>query len=346
MAKTLTSAIGVDIGRYALKGITLQKKGGRIVISDCASQAVDDSIERTPEELGKQIKALFKQLGGGTKACAVAITSPEALLKIVEQPDTPPEILRDAMRLNGITLFNQDCRDYVLDCDYIATQQPLAAEFGSVPQKKYLVAGLPRTQVDTLGKVLAESGTRTLASVQLTPISLFNAFEFAQPEVFANQAFFLLDFGHNTSTMIMGSKRELVLIRTVDFGGRTLVESLASMSGENPATVISILESEDELMIENTKLGLNAITREIGSSIGFFEGRHEETVGQVWVSGGLAKSKVLLRLLTEELRLPCQAWSAAAQCEVALPAAKRAQFAEQMPDYSVACGAATQLLIA
>src|SRR5689334_10517136 len=115
MAKTLTSAIGVDVGRYAIKGIMLQKKGGRIVVSDCASQAVDESVERSPEELGKQLKALFKQLGGGTKACAVAVSSPESLLKIVEQPDTPPELLRDAIRLNGISLFNQDCREYVLD---------------------------------------------------------------------------------------------------------------------------------------------------------------------------------------------------------------------------------------
>src|SRR6185436_17058460 len=160
---------------------------------------------------------------------------------------------------------------------------PQPAEFGAVPQKKYLVAGLPRQQVDMVGKLMAD-GTRTLASLQLVPVSLFNAFEFAHPDVFANQAFFLLDFGHTTSTMIMGTKRELVLIRTVDFGGKTLVDSLASMSGENTATVISILESEDELMIENTRLALNVITREIGSSIGFFEGRHEETVGQVWVS--------------------------------------------------------------
>jgi Tfp pilus assembly PilM family ATPase len=346
MAKTLTSAIGVDLGRYSLKAVTLQKKSGRIVVADCASQAVDDSAERTPLELGRQIKALFKQLGGGSKACAVAISSPEALLRIVEQPDTPPEMLRDAMRLNGVSLFNQDCRDYVLDCDYIATQQPLVGEFGAPPQKRYLVAGLPREQVDTVGKLMSDNGGGTVAAVQLAPISLFNAFEFAQPEVFGNQAFFLLDFGHTTSTMIMGSKRELVLIRTVDFGGRALVESLSSLSGESQATVIKTLECEDELMIENTRLALNAITREIGSSIGFFEGRHEETVRQVWVSGGLAKSKVLLRLLSEELHLPCQAWSAAAQCDVAVPGAKRAQFTEQMPDFSVACGVATQLLIA
>jgi Tfp pilus assembly PilM family ATPase len=345
MAKTLTSAIGVDIGRYSIKGVTLQKKGSRIVISDCATQAVDDTAERTPDELSKALKALFKQLGGA-KACAVAVNSPEALIRIVDQPDTPPEILRDAMRLNGVTLFNQDCRDYVLDCDYINVNHPATAEFGTAQQKRYLVAGLPRQQVDMVGRIVTDGASRSLAALQLAPVSLLNAFEFAYPDIFNNQAFFLLDFGHTTSTMIMGLKRELVLIRTVEFGGKSFIDSLATMSGENPATVMSVLDSEDELMIENTRLGLHAITREIGSSIGFFEGRHEETVAKVWVSGGLAKSRVLMRLLTEELRLTCEAWSAASHCEINVPAAKRAQFAEQMPDYSVACGAATQLLIA
>jgi Tfp pilus assembly PilM family ATPase len=86
------------------------------------------------------------------------------------------------------------------------------------------------------------------------------------------------------------------------------------------------------------------LTREIGSSIGFFEGRREETVGQVWISGGFAKSKALVRILSEELHMPCVAWNAIERCDIAVPAARRQQFNEDMVDFSVACGAATQLL--
>ena len=93
MAKTLSSAIGVDLGRYSLKSVLLQKKSGdRYVITHFASMPVNDGVERTPEAIGTQLKALIKQMGGNAKGCAVAVSSPEALVRIIEQPETPPDI--------------------------------------------------------------------------------------------------------------------------------------------------------------------------------------------------------------------------------------------------------------
>jgi Tfp pilus assembly PilM family ATPase len=146
--------------------------------------------------------------------------------------------------------------------------------------------------------------------------------------------------------MLLGSKRELVLIRNIDFGGKTMIDTLCGLSGTPPELILETLEQEDELMVENARLALNMLTREVGSSIGFFEGRREETIGQVWISGGLAKSKTLLRLLSEELHMSCQAWNAIEKCEVAVPQQQRAQCEQDMLDFSVACGAATQLLTA
>jgi len=346
MAKTLSSVIGVDLGRYSIKSVQLQKKGGRLAVTHFGSQPMDEAVERTPQEVSRQLKALIKRMGGTAKACAVSVSSPDAMVRILDQPETPTEILRDALRLNGMTLLNQDCKDYVLDCDVIPTAQPMPSEYGSVPQKRYLVAGLPRKQVDEVGRLITESGLTGLTSVQVAPVTILNAFEFAKPEIFNQQAFFLLDVGYTTSTMMLGSKRELVLIRNIEFGGKTLVDTLCSLSSTPMELVLSTLEHDDELMVENARLALNQLTREIGSSIGFFEGRREETIGQVWISGGLAKSKTLMRILSEELHMKCTAWNAIEKCEVAVPAQQRAQFDEDALDFSVACGAATQLLTA
>ena len=348
MAKSLTSAIGVDLGRYSLKSVLLQKKGGnRYVLTNFASLPCDGTVERTPEALGAQLKALVKQMGGSAKGCAVAVSSPEALVRIIEQPDTPPEILRDALRLNGMALLNQDCKNFVLDCDLIETAAPApgtAAQSGQAAQKRYLIAGLPRTEMAQLGEVFEHGGLTNVSAVQLAPVTVFNAFEFTQKEVFDNNAFFLLDFGHTTSTMMIGVRRELGLIRSVEFGGKSLVDTLCNLSGESPDTVLSALAADDEVMVEYARMALMSLTREIGSSIGFFEGRHEETIRQIWVSGGLARNATLLRMLGEELHMPCQPWVAAERCEIHVSSAKRAQLAEEMLDYSVACGAAAQLL--
>src|SRR5579871_158008 len=119
MAKAPNSVIGLDLGRYSLKSVLLQKKGGnRLVITHYASQVVSEPAT-TAEGLAGQLTSLFKEMGGSAKACAVRVSSPEALVRIIEQPETPPEILREALRLNGVALLNQDCREFVLDCDRI-----------------------------------------------------------------------------------------------------------------------------------------------------------------------------------------------------------------------------------
>jgi Tfp pilus assembly PilM family ATPase len=343
MAKALTSVIGLDIGRYSLKSVVMQKKGGnRYVVTNFASHILDESAENTPEELGKNIKALLKQMGGGAKACAVAVSHPESLLRLIDQPETPTEILRDALKLNGMMILNQDCKGFVLDCDLIPTHAPIESEQG--PQKRYLVAGLPRTHIHEIGTAFHEGGAPPITGLQLAPIAMFNAFEFAQPDVFNNHSFFLLDIGHNSATMMVGSRKELVLIRNVEFGGRALIETLRSLSGEDRQTVVRALDQEDEVMVENARMALMALTREIGSSIGFFEGRREEAIRQVWVTGGLSKSKAVLRVLSEELHMPCLAWNATERCEINVPSARRSRFTEEMLDLSVACGAATEAL--
>ncbi|MEO6740040.1 MAG: pilus assembly protein PilM [Chthoniobacteraceae bacterium] len=350
MAKTLSSAIGVDLGRYSLKSVLLHKKSGnRYVITNFASMPVNDAVERTPETLGAEIKALVKQMGGSAKGCAVAVSSPDALMRIIEQPETPPELLRDALRMNGATLMNQDCKNFVLDCvdcekGAVTDSATAQAANGPVPQRRYLVAGLPRTEIAQLSQTFEAGGLGNVAAVQLAPVTVFNAFEFAQKEVFDNHSFFLIDFGHLSSTMMIGARRELSLIRSVEFGGKSLVEALCGLSGESPETVLSALSAEDEVMVEYARMALMALTREIGSSIGFYEGRQEEMISQIWVSGGLARNATLLRLLGEELRMPCQPWVALERCELNVSPSQKARLAEEMLDYSVACGAAAQLL--
>ena len=342
MAKVPSSVIGVDLGRYSLKSVLLQRKSGnRIVLTHYASQALDEPAD-SAETLGRQLKTLFKTMGGSAKACAVGVSSPDALIRIIDQPETPVEILRDALRLNGMALLNQDCKAFVLDCDRIPTNEN-STEPDTAGRKRYLVGGLPRTNVTLVGSALEQAGVG-VSAMQLAPICAFNAFEFAHEDVFNHQAFFLVDIGHTTSTVMVGVKRELILVRNIEFGGKALVEALVGLSGEGRQAVFQALEQEDEIMVEYTRVALNALVREIQNSIGFLEHRRAETIGKIFVSGGPAKSQTLLKVLAEELHLPCESWSAASRCESALPASRQEAFAQEGTELNVACGAAATLL--
>ena len=123
-----------------------------------------------------------------------------------------------------------------------------------------------------------------------------------------------------------------------------LLDGLTAMSGESREAVLVALEHEDEVMVEYCRVALSSLIREIQSSIGFLEHRHEETVAKIFVSGGPAKSAALLKVLGDELALPCESWSAAGKCEAALGAGQAAGFALEALDLNVACGAAAELL--
>ncbi|MEO5753464.1 MAG: pilus assembly protein PilM [Chthoniobacterales bacterium] len=350
MAKPANSVIGIDLGKCVFKSVLLQRKGEhRYVLTNYASRAVPEVIE-TSDDLAQQVKLLLKDLGGSAKACAIAASDPEALLRIIEQPTTPVELLRSALRLNGLAVLNQECKDFVLDCAPVsAVAMAAVAPDGSTIESsgsgktRYLVGGMLRPAVKRISEALGK--TKMSANLlQLAPICSFNAFEFAYPEVFAKEAFLLLDMGHEQSTVLIGNKTELMLVRSVDYGGKLFGEALTADGAVNPETARVLMQEGDAGMAETCRTSLLGLATEVRNSIGFFEGQCEESIHRIFVSGGMAKTEMILQTLSDELGLPCEVWDPLETCEVALPAAKRQALANEFVSLNVACGAAISCL--
>ncbi len=322
MARRGNSVFGIDLGKHVFKGVLLQRKGdNRFVLTSYASREVPEEL-KTPEELAQHLKLLFKDLGGSAKGCAIAISDPASLLRIIEQPDTPIDLLRNALRLNGLAVLNQECKDFVLDC------APVLAE-------------------ETNGH--ATNGANGNGAADDGPnghngVAKINAFEFAYPQIFANDAFLLLDMGHLQSTVLIGSKKELVLVRSIDYGGKALTQALTA-DGALDANAARVMIAEgDAGMAEICRSSLTRLATEVRNSIGFYEGQHEQSIHRIFVSGGLAKTETILQTLSDELGLPCEIWDPLETCEVALPPAKRQALPNEFVSLNVACGAAFEYL--
>ena len=180
--------------------------------------------------------------------------------------------------------------------------------------------------------------------MQLAPVCSFNAFAFAYPEVFANEAFLLLDMGHEQSTVLIGNKSELVLIRSIDYGGKIFGEELTANGALDANAARLLIQQGDPNMTEICRHSLFRLVTEVRNSIGFFEGQHEESIHRIFVSGGMAKTETILQILSDDLSLPCEIWDPLENCEVALPAAKRESLASEFVSLNVACGAAISYL--
>jgi Tfp pilus assembly PilM family ATPase len=358
MARRGNSVIGIDLGKHVFKGVLLQRKSDeRFILTSYASREVPEDLA-TPDDLAQQLKLLFKDLGGSAKGCAIAISDPASLLRIIEQPSTPIDLLRNALRLNGLAVLNQECKDFVLDCAPVVEEangngtngtngngaaEPADAHSNGLSKTKYLVGGMLRPTVKQISE--ACSKTRIAADIlQLAPVCSFNAFEFAYPQIFANDAFLLLDMGHLQSTVLIGSKKELVLVRSIDYGGKALTQALTADGALDANAARVMMEEGDAGMAEICRSSLNRLATEVRNSIGFFEGQHEQSIHRIFVSGGLARTETILQTLSDELGLPCEIWDPLESCEVALPPAKRQALPHEFVSLNVACGAAFEYL--
>ncbi len=357
MARRGDSVIGIDLGKRAFKAVSIRRKSeSRFVLTSFASRDIPEEIATT-EQLAQELKLLLRDLGGNGKGCAIAISDPSSLLRIVEQPDTPVDLLRNALRLNGLAVLNQECRELVLDVapvnpyplengstdDRPADSGNVALQSGVATKTKYLVGGTPRSLVKRVSEALAK--IRTPADIlQLAPVCSFNAFEFAYPEIFTHEAFLLLDMGHLESTVLIGSKGELVLVRSIDYGGKALTQAMTAEGALEANAAWEMLLQSDAGMAEICRGSLMRLGTEVRNSIGFFEGQREESINRIFVSGGLARAETVLQCLSDELSLPCEIWDPLETCEVALPAGKRQALPHEFVSLNVACGAAFEYL--
>ncbi len=359
MPKAPSSVVGIDLGRHAIKAVHLQRKGQRVSLQGYASRVVEGTDPTDADAMSHHLKLLYRDLGVTGKPTVVAVSSPDSLIRIIEQPTTPTHLLRDALRLNGLTLLNQDCRDFVLDCDRIPEPSlngtnghgngnghaaPAPAVNGARSQSRYVVGGLPRPAVGHVNAAFNRNKTPA-DRLHLAPLCNYNAFEFSHPEVFNKEAFVLVDIGHVETRVFAGMRKELVLARTIDYGGEDFLKAATNGGGVDQATAMQLIEQNDPGMVEAGRTSLIHLARELRSSIGFFEGQREESIQRVYFSGGLVRAVMPLQILSDELEIACVTWDPFQTCQIDIPKAKLNPFDAERTHLNVATGAAIDLLL-
>ncbi len=342
MAKSFSSAVGVDIGQHTIKAVHLHWRGSQIVLSGFATRPIGAS-PGDAEQLAHHLKLLLGDLRLSGKAYGLASSDPQSVLRLIDQPPTPLEVLRTALKINGTALLHQDLRDFVLDCDNAAkTEESKKAWTGK--QEKFVVAGLSRVRIGEYCEAFSKNRCN-LARLTLAPLALFGAFEFSRPDVFVSTPFLLLDIGYDHCTVIGGLSGALIMVRTIDYGGRQLVSDL-SMGGSavDGEGIRMLLQQGDAGLADALQLSLSSLAREVINSIGFFEGQWDRTIGRVFVSGGPAASEMVLQLLSDGINLPCEVWDPLDRCESSLSAAKRGELGSDACHLNVAFGSALELM--
>lgn len=345
-AKRRDQIVAFDLGDRSTKAVYLQRRSGE-QFSLVSYALVDAPIAEkgpTVELWTEHFRNVARTLGAAGKGrqVTIAIGVNDSLFRQLELPLMPLDDMRQMLKFNAKAYLQQELNDYVYDCAYVLNLKKPAelpkANAGQVKQK-VLVGGARRQLIEDLQIAVRQAG---LVPDQIVPglAGPVNAFELAEPEIFAKEVVALVDVGFKNTTIVISSAGEIKLHRVVAIGGDRLTIGLAESLGTSYVEAENIKvgmasEVQNELEAQITPLG-----RELRASIDFFEHQHDQAVAQVFVSGGSARNELIVQSLESELMVSCKSWNPARALQVELPPDRASEFEQTTPQLTVAIGAA------
>jgi Tfp pilus assembly PilM family ATPase len=94
---------------------------------------------------------------------------------------------------------------------------------------------------------------------------------------------------------------------------------------------------EVQAMLESQ---VQPLGRELRASLDFFEHQQDRPVSQIFVTGGSARSEMILQMLHSELIADCKMLNSTASLQMALPGQQAVEIEQVGPQLSVAIGVA------
>jgi type IV pilus assembly protein PilM len=342
--KKRNQMISVDLGSRTTKAVLLERRGEVLALTRYA--LLDAPIFETTlsaELLSEHLKAVCEALEPKTKFVTLAIGVNDAIVRSVELPRMPVDEMRLVLKNNARSYLQQDLPNRVFDCHIIPPKSlPQPTDAGktlAIPKLKVLVAGAKKELMDDFQTAIKDAG---LVADHVVPgmIGPVNAFEMAMPEAFANDSVALVDIGFKHSSICILHQGELVLSRVVAIGGDKLTAGLAEMMNISYAEAEGIkigMAPEIQSTLETLVLPLG---RELRASLDFFEHQQDRSVTHVYMSGGSARSELILQILQSELIVDCKTWNPTAILQLALPGQQAVEIVHVQPQLTVAIGAA------
>ena len=343
-AKRRDQIVAFDLGDRSTKAVYLQRRGEQFSLVNYA--VVDAPITEkgpTPEIWAEHFRTVAKVLGvsGKGRRLTLAIGVNDALFRQVELPLMPLDDMRQMLKFNAKGYLQQELNDYVYDCAYVlnASKPAEVPKAGGQIKQKVLVGGARRQLIDDLQNAVRQAG---LVPDQVVPalVGPVNAFELAEPEVYAKEVVALVDVGFKNTTIVILSSGEIKLHRVVAIGGDRLTTGLAESLAIGYAEAENIKVGMASEVQEALEAQISPLGRELRASIDFFEHQHDRNVTQVYVSGGSARNELIVQCLQTELMVPCKSWNPLRSLQVELPPDRASEFEQTSPQLTVAIGAA------
>ena len=338
--------IAVDLGSRTTKAVLLERRGE--VLALCRYALLDAPIyekKMSPELLSEHLRNVADALGGTTKYVTLAVGLDDAIVRQVELPQIPMDEMRMVLKNNTKGYLQLDLPNHVFDCYVFPPKTQNGAKAGEppktngIPKLKVLVTGAKQQLVNDFQMAVKNAG---LIADCIVPglVGPVNAFEMSQTQVFENESVALVDIGFKYTSVCVLDRGELATSRVVNIGGDKLTTGLAETLSISYAEAEGIKVGMAPEVQSALELQVLPLGRELRASLDFFEHQQDRPVTQVFVSGGSARSEMILQMLHAELVAECKTWNPTTFLQMALPGQQAVEIEHLGSQLAVAVGAA------
>jgi type IV pilus assembly protein PilM len=334
--------VAIDLGGRTTKGVTLQRRGDQYALTAFSlHEAPVYEKNLSPDILAEHLKTVLAALGTKSRQVTIALGVADSILRIADIPFMAVSDMRAMLKHNCKNYLQQDLPGYVFEC-YILPPRNMQhqSEGEKGPAKHKVLVGGARQQLVNDIVAGGKNAGFTVDSIVPGLLGPVNAFELAHPEIFSKEVVALVEIGFKNSSIAILQEGELALSRVVGIGGDKMTSGLAESLGISTAEAEGIKMGMASEVQANLEPLLIPLGRELRASIDFFEHQQEKTVGQVFISGGSARSEFVVQCLQSELMVPCKTWNPTGFLSLALSPQQMGEVEQVAPQLTVAVGAA------
>jgi type IV pilus assembly protein PilM len=335
--------LAVDLGTRTTKAVLIERRGEIFALTRYAlldAPIFDKKI--SSELLAGHLRDIVQKMDSQAKLVTLAIGLDDAVLKQIELPQIPVDDMRLVLKNNSKAYLQQDLQGYAFDCHIFPPKLSDKAEVpkaAALPKLKVLVGGARQELLNTFQTAILEAN---LTADTIIPglIGPPNAFEASLPEAFEKDTVALVDIGFKHSSISILDRGELILTRVVNVGGDKLTAGLAESMNISYAEAEGIkvgMAPEVQSALETL---VQPLGRELRASLDFFEHQHDRAISQVYISGGSARSELILQILHGEMMVECKTWNPIQFMQLALPGQQAVEMEHIGPQLTVPVGAA------
>ncbi|MEW6305705.1 MAG: pilus assembly protein PilM [Verrucomicrobiota bacterium] len=353
-AKRSDRIVAISLGSRTTKAVEVFRRNGSLVLKNYVvvdAPVYDKGL--SSEILAPHLKSVWAALDTQTTNVVLSLGAGDSLFRLMELPPMAESELRTLLKFNSKNYLQEDLRDHIFDCRVVQQIQRVSQETdttnGGVPPtstvtlrtttKARVLVGATNTSVLQIVQESARKAGLKLEQVGVSQMGPANAL-MATPDFVSTEAVAMVDFGFKYSTIGILCGGQLLHNRVVAIGGDKITSSLASAMNITYAAAEGLKTVALEKVQPKLEAVMTPLIDELRASINSFEGYEDKKIEHVYVSGGSARSAIIVQALEHQLMLPCRSWDPTTALVHELPGNKANDVKRDAPQLVGAVGSA------